>query len=121
MQAIGKKINYIKLHDFLDRIEVEQVYSSLHTFFNTLISQMGPDQQVLWAGKYYSKTILVDLLKEEEGKLVEIIFKEHPSRSFEVDLKFESGNEFVIKIKKQDQYAQIMQFLFDYETGGEAT
>jgi hypothetical protein len=114
LEVIGKKINYIRLHDFLDRIEVEQVYSSIHTFYTALTAGVGPDEEIEWEGHKYTKSTLLSTMREEEGLLNTIIITSHPSKTFEVDLKFASGNELVIKIKEQEQYAQILQFLADY-------
>lgn len=115
MEVIGKKFNYIKLHNFLDRIEVIQVYSSLHTLYNTLIAQIGSDGMVEWSGKEFTRESLMEALKEEEGKLVGINFGEHPSQKLELSLVFQSGNEFVVKVANQEQYFQIVDFLYRYK------
>lgn len=115
MEVIGKRINYIKLHNFLDRIEVNQVYSSLHAFYNTLISSMHSDGTIEWCGKEFTKESLLEVLKEEEGKLTNINFGELPSKKLELQLKFQSGNELVVKVANQEQYFQILDFLHKYE------
>jgi hypothetical protein len=115
VEVIGKKINYIKLHNFLDRIEVIQVYSSLHAFYNTLISTMHPDGTIEWCGKEFTKETLLEVLKEEEGKLTNINFGEFPGKKIELTLKFHSGNELVVKVANQEQYFQILDFLYKYK------
>jgi hypothetical protein len=117
VEVIGKKVNYIKLHNFLDRIEVNQVYSSLHTFYNTLITSMNSDGTIEWCGKEFTKETLLEILKEEEGKLTNINFGEFPGKKFELTLKFHSGNELVVKVASQEQYFQIVDFLYKYQEG----
>jgi hypothetical protein len=43
-----------------------------------------------------------------------IIFKDHPSDACEVNIQFTSGNEIVVKVKDQEQYLQILRFLYEY-------
>lgn len=115
IELIGKKINYIKLHDFLERIDVEHIYSSLHAFYNTLISKLDSSGKVEWAGHEFTRETLTAALKEEEGVLESIRMERHASKLIEVSMKFTSGNEMVTKVKVQEQIAQILQFLFDYK------
>jgi hypothetical protein len=115
MEAIGKKINYIKFHNFLERIEVKRVYSSLHTFYNTLIDEINTDGFIEWSGQIFTKEELMQTLKEEEGKLTHIDFGEYPGKHLQLTLKFQSGNELVVKLSNQEQYLQILNFLYDYK------
>jgi hypothetical protein len=115
VEAIGKKVNYIKLHNFLDRIAVKRVYSSLHTFYNTLIADASPDGIIEWCGQIFTKESLMQTLKEEEGKLMHIEFGEYPGKHLQLTLKFQSGNELVVKLSNQEQYLQILDYLYKKE------
>lgn len=115
MEVIGKRINFIKLHNFLDRIGVEQVYSTLHTFYTALTAGIGAEEEIEWAGQKYTKMTLLSTMRQEEGLLSTITFKEHPSNCYEVDLQFTSGNEIVVKIKEQEQYLQILKYLSEVD------
>lgn len=113
MEVIGKRINFINFHDFLDRIGVEQIYSTLHALYPLLTAGREPDEEFEYAGQYYTKTMLLSTMKQEEGLLSAIVFKGHPSNCCEVNLQFTSGNEIVVKIKSQEQYLQILNYLME--------
>lgn len=119
MEVIGKKINFIKLHNFLDRIGVEQVYSALHTFYAALTAGVGPDEEIEWAGRKYTKLTLLSTMRQEEGVLEAFNIKRHPSGSCEVNLHFTSGNEIVVKIKNQEQFLQITKYLLEADNDDE--
>lgn len=107
MEVIGKTINFIKLHDFLDRIETGQVYSTLHTMYTILVMDKKPNEEFEFEGRIYTKASLLSVLKEENGYLEGIVFK----ATNLVKLQFASGNEIVIKIKSQEQFLQIIEYL----------
>lgn len=110
---IGKKINLIKFHDFLDRIEVQQVYSSLHALYNMLTAGLEPGEGFEYHDKYYTKESLIAVMKEEEGVVESITLKEQPAKYYEMILKFTSGNEIVVKVKEQLQYLQIQKYIME--------
>ena len=114
VEVIGKRINFIRLHDFLDRLGVEQIYSSLHTFYTALTAGIGADEEITWSGHKYTHFTLLSTMRQEDGIIHAIVFKDHPSYAYEVNIQFTSGNEIVVRVKDQAQYLQILQFLYEY-------
>lgn len=115
MELIGKTLNYIKLNNFLDRIEVDEIISTLHNEYSGMLAVKNADGYIDWNGHTYTEESLEDTLKEEEGKLGEITLKRHPLWFWQVILHFDSGNEFVIRIKEQEQFFKIQQFILEYK------
>lgn len=111
MDVIGKSVNFIKLHDLLDRMEVEKIYSTLHVFYNTIL-KTADDQGVMeWQGKEFTKESLKNALEEEEGVITSICLKEHNVGRCEVIIDFKSGNQYVAQLSNQEQYAEILEYL----------
>lgn len=110
---IGKKINLIKLHDFLDRIEVEQVYSTLHTLYGILTAGRKPGEEFEYDGNQYTLDKLLTVMKLEEDVVKKVTLKEQRPTNYEITLNFKAGNGIVIRVKDQMQYLQILQYIME--------
>jgi hypothetical protein len=114
MNILGKRINYIELHNFLSKIDAKTIQSKLHLWYDDLIKHYEVVGVIEWKGHKFKKEDLHEILEEEEGILSEIRFKNIPTENFKVTFCFESGNEYFALIKKEEQFAQIIQYLVDY-------
>ena len=116
LDIVGKKVNYIDLHDFLYDIGTDSVESIMHSDAAAILRSFDKSEGTMAAieGNVYSKEDFMELLLEEESTVSSFCL-EDTKFGKEAVIRFKSGNGFRIRLKTQDQFAMIYRFLIDYK------
>ena len=104
--VIGKRINYITLHDFLYRLNVVMVRSRLHSDYTSIIEVIEREGCAVWNDVRFTKESFMEALTEQEG-----VVKSLSVGREEMTIQFVSGNEFVIEIEDPEHHMIILDYL----------